>query len=130
MTDLSTLDGWGSSATALNDRGQVVGINYLDVGRQHGFVWQRGVMTDLGTLGGGQSTYVSDINNRGQIVGWSQTATGDQQAFLWDHGVMTDLGTFGGADSDAARIDDRGDIVGEAEQRAVTTTRSCGGMAP
>ncbi len=44
--------------------------------------WEDGVMTDLGTVGGG-SSYGRGINDRGQIVGWSDPAGGPHRATLW-----------------------------------------------
>ena len=53
MADLGTLGGTLGSATALNNRGQVVGLSST-AGNQgaHPFLWSRGKLTDLGTLGG------------------------------------------------------------------------------
>ena len=54
LTDLGTLGGTYSQAVAINEAGQVIGnSSYLadDADLQHAFVWQGGVMTDLGTLG-------------------------------------------------------------------------------
>jgi probable HAF family extracellular repeat protein len=61
MTALFSLD-TESFASAINDRGQVVG-SYAVGGVSHAFLWQNGVLTDLGP-----GTAV-DINDRGQIAG-------------------------------------------------------------
>src|SRR6185503_13442543 len=54
LTDLGTLGGSSSQAVAINEAGQIIGQSYLaGDAEQHAFVWQGGVMTDLGTLGGG-----------------------------------------------------------------------------
>ena len=63
MTDLGTLGGTYSYATAINEQGQVVGISLIG-SEMHAFIWHNGRMTDLGTLGGGWSQ-VSGINEQG-----------------------------------------------------------------
>jgi probable HAF family extracellular repeat protein len=69
----------------------------------HGFLWQNGVLTDLGTTPSGSSTisFARAINDSGQIVGDlgqinSSTCVcyTDTGAFLWQNGVMTNLNTF------------------------------------
>jgi probable HAF family extracellular repeat protein len=96
--DLGTLGGNGSTATAINANGQVVGSSTRADGKTHAFLWDRGRMRDLGTLGGSDSSAVL-INDRGDILGQSLTRTGAMHSFLWSHGRMTDLGemtVFGG----------------------------------
>src|SRR5262249_36008479 len=56
----------------------------------HAFLWQNGVMTDLGTLPGHSSSAAFGINGKGQIVGQSCSDV-ECRAFLWEGGVMTDL---------------------------------------
>jgi probable HAF family extracellular repeat protein len=52
----------------------VIGYSYLagNTGR-HAVVWQDGVMIDLGTLGGRDSTHVA-INEAGEVIGYSYLA--------------------------------------------------------
>jgi len=53
MIDLGTLSGGSSYAVAINEAGQVIGISGIASGCcYHAFVWDGGVMTDLGTFGG------------------------------------------------------------------------------
>jgi probable HAF family extracellular repeat protein len=69
------------SATGLNDFGQVVGEAQTLSGDTHAFLWQKGAMTDLGTLGG-LSSGASGINNAGQIVGSATRPDGSSDYFL------------------------------------------------
>jgi probable HAF family extracellular repeat protein len=117
IVELPTLPGAGdnsSSAFAINDHGQIVGVS-----GGHAFLFDNGVITDLGTLPGDASSQAAAINDHGQIVGTSSTASGQTHAFLYENGVMTDLGTLpGDASSQAAAINDHGQIVGTSAATA------------
>lgn len=116
ITDLGTLGGTTSTACGINDRGQVTGKSALASGQLHAFLWQGGVMTDLGTLPGRAFSGARSINNRGQVVGDSSPAGGPPfEAALWENGGVTDLGALpGGSRSFAIGINNRGQIVGGA----------------
>lgn len=125
MKDLGTLGGSDASALFINDRGQVVGQSYTRdsvppesshcAGQPltvHSFMWQRGSMQDLGTLGG-SCAYVYGLNIRGQVAGQATTENdAEDHPFLWEHGAMMDLGTLGGTYGFASWLNDRGEVVG------------------
>ena len=134
MSDLGTLGGRSSGHSWINNKSQIVGISEIDApdpfgapcnrgmpGSQiiRGFLWQGGVMTDIGTMGGNDSAALY-INNAEQIAGASDiTLTPDpslgyvpHHAFLWKNGVFQDLGTLGGGTSIPEAMDDIGDVVG------------------
>jgi probable HAF family extracellular repeat protein len=102
------------SANRINDHGVVTGqVPELRPGQgpEDAFVWDRGVKTLVGTLGG-RSTSIAAINDRGQVTGWSELAGGERRAFIWDDGVMTNLGTLGGNESRATGINRFGQVIG------------------
>lgn len=87
---LGTLNGLSTSATALNERGWIVGNS--EVGGDpsqpyHAFLWRNGRMRDLNDLldpGAAQRWelyYATDINERGQIVGMG-LVDGVQRAYI------------------------------------------------
>jgi probable HAF family extracellular repeat protein len=121
-TDLGTLGGDISVATALSEGGRVVGWSTTATGQEaydpgtHAFVWDDGRMADLGALDGDVSV-ARDVNEAGQVVGWSTIESGDPHAVLWESGSITDLGTLGGAESRAHAINQSGVVVGEAMDR-------------
>jgi probable HAF family extracellular repeat protein len=119
VTDLGTLGGEGSIATAINDNLQIVGSSLQAEGGSRAFLWEDDEMTNLGVLAeGGDASYATDINSAGQVVGLVE-GYGDlaRVAFLWQNGEMIDLNTLIPADSGwvllgATAINDAGQIVG------------------
>jgi len=117
LVDLGTLGGGGglhgggvTSATAMNDRGTIVGSSSVPGTVHHAFVYANGSISDLGSLGGDSTA--SGINNFGQIVGTSTDSNGYQRAFQMINGTMTDLDPSNPAyDSVASGINDSGQIV-------------------
>ena len=126
LEDIGTLGGPDSvpGAPCNNQRESfVVGQSYTNFTPNPGtgiptlapFLWKRGRMIDLGSLGG-TIGFAQCANNRGDIIGFSNLP-GDltQHAFLWDDGLMKDLGTLGGDSSEAIWINDAGEIAGSAD---------------
>ncbi len=114
-----------SAATAINERGQVVGISGecdVAVGRRsaaRAVLWENGIPRDIGNLGGEFWHTPMAINDRGDIVGFGNPPGGDidgnnLRAFLWTRAAgIGDLGKLeADAFSQALSINAQGQIVG------------------
>jgi probable HAF family extracellular repeat protein len=118
---IGTLGGPGSSARAINDRGDVTGESTIappvvpGAVNSHAFLYRDGIMKDLGTLGGTYSNGIG-INAKGLVTGISTLAgeaTG--HAFLYEGTSMRDLGTLGGYYSFGLGISAAGQVVGSSQ---------------
>jgi probable HAF family extracellular repeat protein len=75
-TLLPTLGGTITVTSEFNSQGQLTGNSTLKGdGFLHAFLWQKGVMTDLGVLRGDTNSNGNGINDLGQVVGGSYTQT-------------------------------------------------------
>jgi probable HAF family extracellular repeat protein len=141
--DLGTLGGLVSSGNAINNLGWVLGNANL-AGDQvtRATVWIDGMKADLGTLGGANSVIDWPVHNdRGVISGFAETAEIDKLQEAWScsaffptqtfhvckgfryyEGTMTALPTLGGTNGYGAGINNRGDIVGWAENTVHDST--------
>lgn len=92
---------------AINNAGWIAGNAYDDTMTQHAYLWRSGVVTDLGTLGGG--SWSADLNERGEVL-----VNGDAGAALWRAGRLTDLRPYGVAGDwpGVSGLNDRGDLAG------------------
>jgi probable HAF family extracellular repeat protein len=141
VKSLGTLGGTASNALGINNKGWANGVaNLTGDTAEHATLWRNGTVTDLGTLGGVNSNADFPVkNDKGLIAGFAQTPTVDPigenfcvffctangdpcggsnlscQAFLWRDDVMTPLAMLGGNNSAATGINNKGMIVGTAE---------------
>jgi probable HAF family extracellular repeat protein len=138
IQDLGTLGGDESVAFVINNKGQAAGFalnatpdpfsifDLLFFGSSGGtqtraFLWQNGVMQDLGTMGTGNDAFGGALNERGQVAGWGYTSSTPNPTtgvppidpFLWDdkRGMM-DLGSLGGTSGQPIAMNNRGQVVG------------------
>ena len=112
---MSDSNGAGSVSGVINNRGTVVGAadtstpdpNYghgsgffpLDPLIMHAFQWQKGVLTYLGALPGGNNSFTTWISANGLIAGFSENGVIDPQfglpqvnAVPWRDGEIVNLG--------------------------------------
>ena len=101
-------------AVSINDNGQAVGGTGNCIVPFHAVLWQDGVVSDLGSLGGTIGEALR-VNDQGQVVGLTNLP-GDMthHPFLWQNGVMTDLGTLlpGDVFASAHGINSKVQVVG------------------
>lgn len=104
--------------------GQVVGRILVPDPREggvaHAFLWQQGLLADLGVPAGDDNSEANSLNNNGQIVGDSGVgfiaSYAPDRALLWQNSVRFDLDTLVPDDSGyqlilAADINARGEIA-------------------
>ena len=112
----------GSSAIAndINAQGQIVGFMGDSAVTDHAFLWENGIVTDLGIIPGGTSADARSINNLGHVAGMGRvpregTIFGVPHAFFWDGQTMIDLGVLPGkVESSASDLNDADQIVGSS----------------
>ena len=117
------------AATAINNRGQIVGISGIcdqAVGRRtakHAVLWDKGKLIDIGNLGAELWITPMFINDRGDIVGFGATSSDDLdgnflRGFVWTReGGMKRLDPLPLSDhvfNQATSINERGQVVGSS----------------
>src|SRR6266566_284992 len=138
VSNLASLGGTSSGGNSINELSWVAGYSRLLDRNRHATLWRNSALTDLGTLGGPNSSVTWNVKNTaGILVGISQTA--DPQllgeswssaafystphnvgyinlGFVWENGAMRGLLPFpGGNNGFATGANNLGQVIGWAE---------------
>ena len=121
IIDLGTLGGDTSAATAINDRGHVVGHSTTDDGQTRAFIYYNGRMRNIGSPRG--ESRALDISNRGHVGGFFLNNSGSSRGFVWRRTdgftVMEDLVRKGTRNSVVYAVEKNGDAYGQSSNRPV-----------
>ena len=133
MMALPTLGGNNGQASAINNRGQIVGISETTV-QDSGcppskpgkiispVFWEKGEVRALPTVAGDPDGFVQGINDEGHAVGSSGTCTGiSTHAVLWENDTAFQLPDLGRDGNAAYAINDHGQVVGYVSSADGTT---------
>src|SRR5438477_6620671 len=138
VSTLASLGGTSSGGNSINDLSWVACYSRILNRDRHDTLWRNGSLTDLGTLGGPNSSVTWNVKNTaGIIVGISQTLTPEplgeswssaafystpnnvgyiNLGFVWQQGQMRGLPNFpGGNNGFAIGANNLGQVVGCAE---------------
>src|SRR6266853_1128742 len=149
VSNLASLGGTSSGGNSINDQSWVAGYSRMADRNRHATLWRNSSLTNLGTLGGPNSSVTWNVKNTaGIIVGISQTATTPEPngenwssaafystpnnvgyinlGFVWEQGQMRGLPNFaGGNNGFATGANNLGQVVGWAENGVHDPTCCC-----
>src|SRR6267142_1926095 len=138
VSTLPDFGGTSSGGNSINDQSWAAGYSRLPNRNRHATLWRNSLLTDLGTLGGPNSSVTWNVKNTaGIIVGISQTADPEplgeswssaafystpnnvgfiNLGFVWQNNQMRGLPNFpGGNNGFATGANNLGQVVGWAE---------------
>src|SRR5438094_2014785 len=152
VSNLPSLGGTSSGGNSINDQSWAAGYSRLPDRNRHATLWRSGLLSDLDTLGGPNSSVRGNVKNTaGIIVGISQTADPEplgewwssfafystpnnigfiNLGFVWEQslGQMRGLPNFpGGNNGFATGANNLGQVVGWAENGVHDPTCCTGG---
>src|SRR6266542_2182295 len=148
VSNLPDFGGTSSGGNSINDQSWVAGYSRLPDQTRHATLWRNGLLSDLGTLGGPNSSVTWNVKNTaGIIVGISQTADPEplgeawssaffystpnnvgyiNLGFVWENNQMRGLPNFpGGNNGFATGANNLGQVVGWAENGVHDPTCCC-----
>ena len=125
QTDLGNFGIADAEALSVNDAGQITGFAaFGSTSVCHPFLWENGVMKDLGLPAGFTTARGEAINNLGQVAGYAMVQVNGawtSRAFVWSsssgHQLLPALN--GAKNSSARAINDNGVVAGSSGGRAV-----------
>jgi probable HAF family extracellular repeat protein len=148
VSNLASVGGTSSGGNSINNQTWVAGYSRFPDRNRHAALWRSSLLTDLGTLGGPNSSVTWNVKNTaGILVGISQTADPEplgelwssanfystpnnvgyiNLGFVWEGGPMRGLPTFpGGHNGFATGANNLRQVVGWAENGVHDPTCCC-----
>jgi probable HAF family extracellular repeat protein len=147
VSNLPSVGGTSSGGNSINDQSWVAGYSRFPDRNRHAALWRNSLLTDLGTLGGPNSSVAWNVKNTaGILVGISQTADPEpienwssmnfystpnnvgyiNLGFVWEGGPMRALPNFpGGNNGFATGANNLRQVVGWAETGVHDPTCCC-----
>jgi probable HAF family extracellular repeat protein len=147
VSNLPSVGGTSSGGNSINDQSWVAGYSRYPDRNRHAALWRSSLLTDLGTLGGPNSSVAWNVKNTaGILVGISQTADPEpienwssrnfystpnnvgyiNLGFVWEGGPMRALPNFpGGNNGFATGANNLRQVVGWAETGVHDPTCCC-----
>jgi probable HAF family extracellular repeat protein len=148
VSTLPDFGGTSSGGNSINDQSWVAGYSRLPDRNRHATLWRNSLLSDLGTLGGPNSSVTWNVKNtQGILVGISQTADPEplgeawssaffystpnnvgyiNLGFVWENNQMRGLPNFpGGNNGFATGANNSGQVVGWAETGVHDPTCCC-----
>src|SRR4030095_8106884 len=147
VSNLPSVGGTSSGGNSINDQSWVAGYSRFPDRNRHATLWRNSLLTDLGTLGGPNSSVAWNVKNTaGILVGISQTADPEpienwssmnfystpnnvgyiNLGFVWEGGPMRALPNFpGGNNGFATGANNVRQVVGWAETDVHDPTCCC-----
>lgn len=125
VDDLGTLGGSYGIARAISDTGLIIGESTIDAADKirHGFLYENGRMTDIGSLPGMGTSTLYSVNAAGLAVGASFGAPG-VRGVVYGGGRLVDLNTIvDGTDwivSYATGVDEAGNIAADGFRNGIS----------
>jgi probable HAF family extracellular repeat protein len=133
VTDLGTLPGGTfSQAYYINDFGLVAGVSTAADAAQHAVVWTQNRIIDLSKPGlGGPNSLALAVNDFGAAIVQAESSEADPNnenfcaygtglkclPYVWQNGVTIPLPSLGGNNANIDDLNNRGQVVGYAENR-------------
>src|SRR4029453_2845793 len=148
VSDLPGLGGTSNGGNSINDQTLVSGYSRLPDRNRHAALWRNSLLSDLGTLGGPNSSVTWNVKNTaGSIVGIFSTSAPEpfgeawgsgffysttnnvgyiNLGFVWENNQMRGLPNFpGGNNGFATGANNLGQVVGWAENGVHDPTCCC-----
>src|SRR6266571_4021473 len=147
VSNLSSVGGTSSGGNSINDQSWVAGYSRYPDRNRHATLWRNSLLSDLGTLGGPNSSVAWNVKNTaGILVGISQTLTPEpvenwssrnfystpnnvgyiNLGFVWENNQMRALPNFpGGNNGFATEANNLRQAVGWAETGVHDDTCCC-----